>query len=168
MKSHYNDRREVITTTARVQQLRDQVSALDIAYKGKQSLEEETKRVRGHSADLVKQARTLKRSSVKLAEAILSECLVIGHKSRVQLSKQITQQLSELSTDDNRAETPTTKRIPSTANLYSGEVDFAFANEAAVAQTTLNFDNLWRQSRNGKNSGQKKTNPSLSFSMMFG
>ena len=160
--------REVITTSTRVQQLRDQVSALDIAYKGKQSLEEEIKRVRGHSADLVKQARTLKRSSVKLAEAILSECLVIGDKSRVQLSKQITQQLSELSTDDNRAETPTTKRIPTTANLYSGEVDFGFANEAAVAQTTLNFDNLWRQSRNGKNSGQKKTNPSLSVSMMFG
>lgn len=167
--SHCNDHREVITTTTRVQQLRDQVSALDIAYKGKQSLEQEIKSVRANSADLVKQARILKRLSVKLAEAILSECLLIGDKSRVQLSKQITQQLSELSTDDNRAETPTTKRIPMSTNMYSsGEDDFGFTNEAAVTQATLNFDNLWKLSRNGKSSGAKKTNPNLSFSMMFG
>lgn len=157
--------REVISASTKVQQRRDQVLALDIAYRGKQSLEQEIRSIRTKSAELLKSSQALKRVSVKLANSILLECVLIGDKSRMQLSKQITQQLSELSTETaaDFPNTPISRELMS--QFQDSDIDHNQSGKYFPMTQSMHLDNVWKVSTN--NFHTKLGKSAHSFSMMF-
>lgn len=156
--------RELIAASAKVQQLRDQVLALDMAYKGKQSLEQEIGIIRGQSLNILNQSAMYRRMSIQLANKILSECVHIGNKSRIQLSKQITQQLSELST--NLATNPPTpsSRSGNIAFAKFEDSDFDFVYPEIAQDNKNDYGSIWK-SKDGQT--ERAGNQTMSFSMMF-
>ncbi len=156
--------RELISASARVQQLRDQVLALDIAYRGKLHLEQDIKLIRSQSIDLFKQSQKYRKMSVQLANKILSECIVIGDKSRMQLSKQITQQLSELSTDiPIKPFTPKNRRSSSSRDSLDFHEDFI---EMPITSEDTKFESIWKKP-NIDSLPKGLPKQTSSFSMMF-
>lgn len=156
--------------SAKVQNLRDQVSALQLAFRGKRSLEQQIKEISEMIGDLDNETQAVRRKCLQLCHKIISECFQIANKGRLRFSKQITQQLNELSaaTESAVASTPVHgAHLSSIVSTASYEVHEIMANTSSGYNAEqVDSDQLWK-SGDQRSLNRASKRPPSSFSMMF-
>jgi hypothetical protein len=164
---------ELVSDGLRVQLFEDQLQGLELALHQKVELEKKIVEVQQQKELILTDTLTYRKMTMHLASQVFAEGLQIQEKNRASMSKQIIQQLNDLSTIETEDAVDSVPPLGldavstiSSKDLLRTEMDLCSeitGLSSAFLPTNHNHEHIWK----APSTVQKNNQPKLSFSMMF-